>query len=150
MNYRYKNAPTGNKCKGAFIQNVGSNNNMGSNTGCGCVNHTVINENNGCSCQQPYNSNTNSIRRERTPMCEMGCKQGNDKRIGPRKYTCGQDNGYLQRTAPIAMVYSPMQKWRELYDPHTALMTGTIFKELDLPFYPTPCKRKENSQCQCR
>ena len=35
---------------------------------------------------------------------------------------------------PPAMVYSPMQEWRELYDLDTALNRGTIFKELDLPF----------------
>jgi len=35
---------------------------------------------------------------------------------------------------PLAMVYSPLQEFRELYDLDTALMQGTIFKELDLPF----------------
>jgi len=63
---------------------------------------------------------------------------------------CGSDNGFLKRETPIAMVYSPVQLWKELYDPHTALANGTLFKELDLPFYPTPCRRKENSNCQCR
>lgn len=63
---------------------------------------------------------------------------------------CGSDNGYLHREAPIAMVYSPVQKWKELYDPATALSNGTIFKELDLPFYPTPCRRKECGQCHHR
>lgn len=35
---------------------------------------------------------------------------------------------------PLAMVYSPCQKWRDLYDPETGFSRGTIFKELDLPF----------------
>ncbi len=35
---------------------------------------------------------------------------------------------------PLSMVYSPMQEWRSLYDSETALMQGTLFAELDLPF----------------
>ena len=35
---------------------------------------------------------------------------------------------------PLAMVYSPIQKWRNIYDCETALVRGTIFEELDLPF----------------
>ena len=35
---------------------------------------------------------------------------------------------------PLAMVYSPIQEWRELYDIETALERGTLFSALDLPF----------------
>ena len=35
---------------------------------------------------------------------------------------------------PLAMVYSPVQEWRSLYDNEMGLKRGTIFKELDLPF----------------
>ena len=35
---------------------------------------------------------------------------------------------------PLAMVYSPVQEFREIYDLDAALMQGTVFKELDLPF----------------
>ena len=73
----------------------------------------------------------------------VGCRQRN---MGQ----CGSDNGYLHRETPIAMVYAPVQQWKELYDPCSALSTGTIFKELDLPFYPTPCRRKECGQCHHR
>jgi hypothetical protein len=34
---------------------------------------------------------------------------------------------------PLAMVYSPCQVFRGLYDPDTALSRGTLFGELDLP-----------------
>lgn len=34
---------------------------------------------------------------------------------------------------PLAMVYSPCQVFRGLYDPDTALHRGTLFGELDLP-----------------
>ena len=36
---------------------------------------------------------------------------------------------------PIAMVYMPMQEWRNVYAPCDALTAGTIFAELDLPFF---------------
>ena len=35
---------------------------------------------------------------------------------------------------PLAMVYSPIQEWKEIYDLDTALQKGTLFSELDLPF----------------
>lgn len=35
---------------------------------------------------------------------------------------------------PLASVYSPIQHWRNLYDPDKALERGTLFGELDLPF----------------
>lgn len=34
----------------------------------------------------------------------------------------------------LAMVYSPDQAWRCIYDTVSALKTGTLFKELDKPF----------------
>ena len=37
---------------------------------------------------------------------------------------------------PLAMVYAPRQKWRNAYSPEEALSRGTLFAELDLPFYP--------------
>ena len=35
---------------------------------------------------------------------------------------------------PLAMVYAPLQEWRELYDNEVGFSHGTIFKELDFPF----------------
>ena len=35
---------------------------------------------------------------------------------------------------PLAMVYMPMQVWRSIYAPCDALMAGSLFAELDLPF----------------
>ncbi len=35
---------------------------------------------------------------------------------------------------PLAMVYSPCQIWRGIYDCETALRRGTLFKELDKPW----------------
>ncbi|MBQ6261943.1 MAG: spore coat associated protein CotJA [Clostridia bacterium] len=41
--------------------------------------------------------------------------------------------------APLAMVYSPAQRFDNLYDPEEGLEAGTIFRDLDFPFYPTGC-----------
>lgn len=35
----------------------------------------------------------------------------------------------------IAMAYVPWQHWRSTYEPDKALMIGTIFPELNKPFY---------------
>ena len=35
---------------------------------------------------------------------------------------------------PLAMVYAPIQCFKDVYDLDTALMRGTVFGELDLPF----------------
>lgn len=43
---------------------------------------------------------------------------------------------------PLAMAYIPMQEWRNLYDLESGFGQGTLFKELDFPFYPTSCPRK--------
>ena len=32
------------------------------------------------------------------------------------------------------MTYTPMQQWKTTYPQDTALMRGTLFPELDLPF----------------
>lgn len=41
---------------------------------------------------------------------------------------------------PLSMVYAPLQEWRSLYDLDTALIRGTLFSELDLPFLGGGCK----------
>ena len=47
----------------------------------------------------------------------------------------------------LAMAYVPMQQWRDILDCEDALANGTLFGELVLPFYPTPCN---NEGCQRR
>ena len=42
----------------------------------------------------------------------------------------------------LAMVYSPCQAFTDLYEPEDGINRGTIFKELDKPFYPTPCNER--------
>jgi len=35
---------------------------------------------------------------------------------------------------PLAMAYVPLQAWGTIYDETTALLRGTVFPALDLPF----------------
>ena len=39
------------------------------------------------------------------------------------------------QNAHLAVATVPVQSWGELYDQDAALKTGTIFKDLDLPFF---------------
>ncbi len=45
----------------------------------------------------------------------------------------------LEDAPSLAMVYSPYQKWRKIYDPVKALSRGTQFAELDKPFAGGRC-----------
>ena len=36
---------------------------------------------------------------------------------------------------PLAMAYVPWQKWQNIYDAEKGFCRGTIFQELDLPFF---------------
>lgn len=38
---------------------------------------------------------------------------------------------------PIAMAYVPWQKWQNIYDAEKGFSNGTIFQDLNLPFYGT-------------
>ena len=50
--------------------------------------------------------------------CAQGCEHG----------------GWGLKDYPLAMVYSPLQNFCELYDLDEALERGTLFKQLDLLF----------------
>ena len=47
---------------------------------------------------------------------------------------CAITGGWGLHSYPLAMVYSPIQEFHELYSPEKALERGTLFLELDLPF----------------
>lgn len=51
---------------------------------------------------------------------------------------CGRGEDGM-RDFSLAMVYSPHQHWRNLYDEETGLTRGTIFEELDKPFHGPAC-----------
>lgn len=38
---------------------------------------------------------------------------------------------------PLAMAYVPWQRWQNIYDAEKGFCNGTIFQDLNLPFYGT-------------
>ncbi|MCI8631574.1 MAG: spore coat associated protein CotJA [Firmicutes bacterium] len=52
---------------------------------------------------------------------------GENVPIGVKPVDCLSD-------LPLAMAYVPMQGWEETYEPAEALMNGTVFPCLNLPF----------------
>ncbi|WMJ85336.1 spore coat associated protein CotJA [Anaerocolumna sp. MB42-C2] len=72
----------------------------------------------------------------------MDLKQ-TDLKIAPKdcsisgipKLPCDSDDNLSPASPSLAMAYVPIQKFRDLYDINYALQVGTLFKELDLPFY---------------
>ncbi len=47
---------------------------------------------------------------------------------------CNSSDKWGLKDYPLAIVYSPLQEFCELYDLDDALNNGTLFKQLDLPF----------------
>lgn len=60
-----------------------------------------------------------------------------------RKFTNFKLNG-----VPLAMLYSPYQGFEDLYDIDEAFNNGTLFKNLDLPFYMSSCRGINNEICE--
>jgi hypothetical protein len=54
---------------------------------------------------------------------------------GIPKLPCDEPDTSELSMPALGMAYVPAQRFRELYDLSTGFRTGTIFKELDLPFY---------------
>ena len=48
----------------------------------------------------------------------------------------------------LAMAYVPMQEWEKLHDEETALIRGTLFEALDLPWYQSACGDRNNDSCR--
>ena len=87
-----------------------------------------------------------------------GCSCGNTASVLDRRGayqsaipTCNQNDGSAQRSGDalasacagnpsLAMVYSPKQAFIDLYDTDEALSRGTLFAELDKPWYPGGAK----------
>ena len=90
-------------------------------TDCGC--NAPVARDNGCGCSTPVTREARNTTCPRTVCTTVPVTEG------------------CVDTYPIAMAYVPMQQWRELYDPASAVHRGTIFRELDLEWYPTNCRK---------
>lgn len=47
----------------------------------------------------------------------------------------------------LAMAYVPWQEWEKIHEDETALARGTLFEDLDMPWYQSACDR-ENGTCR--
>ena len=74
-----------------------------------------------CGCQRPQRE----PRRENTVSCPQNQTQGR----------------------PIAMVYGVKQEYCAIYDPEIGLENGTMFEELNKPFYKSGCRGKGKEGC---
>ena len=101
---------------------------------------------NRCGCRERREESSNNCgcreRREESPN-RCGCRENRREEscIDSRREEteCGEKCARDNRLAsfPLAMVYSPDQEWRDMYCEEEALSKGTMFRELDLPFYPS-------------
>lgn len=106
------------------------------NRSCGCENAAErITENNGCGCNRRTDENA-----RRNNGCGCGCPNQMPRREENEnscETPCETHNAEFDFS--LAMVYSPSQEFQNLYCEEEALMTGTIFRELDKHFYGPKC-----------
>ncbi len=87
-----------------------------SDCGCGGT-QTTVTRSNDCGCGGTQTTVTRSN--------DCGCTDCNR----------GAENDGILKGRSLAMVYSPYQNYEELYDPRQGLCNGTIFCNLNKPFY---------------
>ena len=75
-------------------------------------------------------------------MSSQRCQRDNTQGVCAGKNDENQTQG-----RPLAMVYGVIQEFVEVYDPMVALETGTVFQELNKPFYNSGCKSKGGEGC---
>lgn len=130
---------------------------LGEDSGkCGCREGTETvsvesNERRGCKCGsrcEMRNSSDNARSGNTCGGSRCGCANNAEGRKEDRENDCSCALDMRLAGSPLAMVYSPDQEWRELYTDEEALSRGTLFKELDKPFYPGcktgRCSRADN------
>ena len=80
-------------------------------------------------------------RAKNTGDCGCGCNDVSVTReAGNNGCDCNNDENYHSEfNYSLAMVYSPYQQFQNLYCEEEGFVAGTIFKELDKPFYGPKC-----------
>ena len=63
--------------------------------------------------------------------------------------SCNPDGGQGGRLSKysLGMVYFPVQTWRDAYDVDAALVRGTLFRELDMPWEVAAPSGKGGCRC---
>jgi len=106
---------------------------MATNRGCDNVS-TVVDTNSGC--QQEWKTVPVKVSQDKDHGCQAErntCGCDHKKCTYMRQKGCLEDSAYYS----VGMSYTPWQSWGCTYDGHRALMSGTIFPELDKPFCAT-------------
>ncbi len=103
---------------------------------CGCEHNHIdrrSDDRDGSSCGCGWNR---SARNENHNDSSCGCID--------RKSMSIQTQGL-----PLVMSYCPDHEFHELHEDEEALAMGTLFRELNFPFYPSNCSNKCGKGCGC-
>lgn len=89
---------------------------------------------------QNYHGNTGDyMRRGNTGRCSRmnSCQNVNStpSPVSERTTECCEKSRDTLEGMPLAMAYVPWQTWRKIMCPEMAFKTGTIFEELNKPFW---------------
>lgn len=74
------------------------------------------------------------------PMQRMEQRPSYDSSVNAENCGCKNDTH-------LAMVYPVKQEWCDIYDVEIALVNGTIFSQLNKPFYKSSCSGKNKEGC---
>lgn len=110
-----------------------------------------------CGCRQPKarecpQENRQGCREEpaaEPARCGCGCHENpaeydrRDRDDSPCESCAGDDR---MKHFVLAMAYVPMQEWEKLHDEETALLRGTLFQALDLPWQMAACENQRECQ----
>ena len=104
----------------------------------GCNSHsqnqsTMASGCNSCSSNQNnIASGCNNHHQNQPRTCDSGCERPHYR----QPENCADSISHIDmHNIPIGIGYVPWQKWRNVYALCEGLSQGTIFKELDYPFY---------------
>lgn len=92
----------------------------------------------------PYDMSARDSILSRSDLSPSECKTSTPTCAVRTNYTNNHDtHTWGLKDHPLAMVYSPLQCFSDLYDEEMALSRGTLFSELDLPFEGRKCGEKD-------
>lgn len=111
--------------------------------------HMMMDSENSCGCERERSRSSCSLcnqRRSARTMDERSysrfSRQSEQNGCGCGEIensTCEYEETNSDFNHALAMVYSPHQEWQNLYCVEEGMMAGTIFRELDKPFYGPKC-----------
>ena len=103
------------------------------------VSQSVLTNAAACGCSLSADNRDMRMPNEESRNARM---QNNENSCGGESRNKGCSSiGWGLYEYPLAMVYSPYQIWRNIYNDETALSRGTMFAELDLPFEGGNCRK---------